>query len=253
MLGRLCFMEWEKKTKNFKWNYAFIIVAFIACAGAIWYAASKISGAVSISVPPSDNGAPVIVLDAGHGGMDGGCSTADGITEKGINLNITLTVKDMCGLFGYETEATRQTDTSIHDKGITGTRNQKVSDMKNRLDLFNKYPDSVCVSIHQNTFSDPRYSGAQMFYSGSNPANEKLASIMQSRFVSYLQPENTRETKLCGPELYLCHYCDNPTVMIECGFLSNPDEAGRLINEAYQKQVAFTIFSGLNEFVGGGI
>ena len=180
--------------------------------------------------------------------MDGGCSTADGKTEKGINLNILLSVRDLSKLFGYNVDVTRDKDISIHDKGTTGIRNQKLSDMENRLALFNKYSNAVCVSIHQNTFSDPKFSGAQMFYSDKNEASEQLASIMQQKFVTNLQPDNQRETKLCGSELYLCYFCENPAVMVECGFLSNPDEAARLIDKSYQQKVAFTIFSGINEF-----
>ncbi|MCM1328316.1 MAG: N-acetylmuramoyl-L-alanine amidase [Ruminococcus sp.] len=192
----------------------------------------------------------IVKTYAPHGGMDGGCSTADGKTEKGINLNILLSVRDLSRFFGYDVDVTRDRDTSIHDKGVTGIRNQKVSDMENRLELFNKYPNAVCVSIHQNTFSDPQYSGAQMFYSDKNPASEQLAGIMQRKFVGNLQPENQRETKLCGSELYLCYYCSNPAVMVECGFLSNPEEAAKLTDETYQQKVAFTVFSGIIEFTG---
>lgn len=230
-----------------RFNAAAIIVVFCICAGVILYAGNRLEETVSVSAVPHND--TVIVLDAGHGGMDGGCSTADGKTEKGINLNILLSVRDMARFFGYNVDATRTKDISIHDSGVTGIRNQKVSDMENRLELFNKYPDCVCVSIHQNTFSDPKYSGAQMFYSDKNEESERLASIMQSKFVENLQPDNERETKLCGDELYLCYFCNNPAVMVECGFLSNEAEAAKLTDEAYQKQVAFTVFSGINEFV----
>ncbi len=194
---------------------------------------------------------PVIILDAGHGGIDGGCSTADGVPEKGINLNILLTLRDMLEINGYEVKVTRDSDRSIHDKGIEGIANQKSSDMDNRLEIFNSEPDAICISIHQNQFTDPKYSGAQMFYSDSNNSNEQLAGILQKKFAEYLQPENTREIKLCGKELFLCYYSNNPTVMVECGFLSNPEEAELLKTEEYQRKVAFTIFSGLNEFICG--
>lgn len=230
-----------------RFNAAAVIAVFCVCAGVILYAKNKLEETVSVSAVPHND--TVIVLDAGHGGMDGGCSTADGKTEKGINLNILLSVRDMARFFGYNVEATRIKDISIHDSGVTGIRNQKVSDMENRLELFNKYSNSVCVSIHQNTFSDPKYSGAQMFYSDKNEESERLASIMQSKFVENLQPSNERETKLCGSELYLCYFCNNPVVMVECGFLSNTEEAAKLTDEAYQEQVAFTVFSGINEFV----
>lgn len=234
--------------KKIKLNAVFVALTFCACILVICYSAVKIDEAVTVTeAVPEDKF--VIILDAGHGGMDGGCSTADGKTEKGINLNILLAVRDMAKFFGYNVEATREKDVSIHDKGVTGIRNQKVSDMENRLALFNKYSDAVCVSIHQNTFSDPQFSGAQMFYSDKNPSSERLASIMQQKFVNNLQPENLRETKLCGSELYLCYYCENPAVMVECGFLSNPDEAAKLTDKAYQQKVAFTVFSGINEYV----
>ncbi|MBE6862379.1 MAG: cell wall hydrolase [Ruminococcus sp.] len=205
-------------------------------------------GTVPVSIDYEEE-KPVIVLDAGHGGMDGGCSTADGVPEKGINLNILLTLRDMLKISGYDVVVTRETDTSIHDKGIEGIAAQKSSDMDNRLEIFNQYPDAVCISIHQNQFTDPKYSGAQMFYSDSNSENERLARALQSKFVENLQPENEREIKLCGKELFLCYFSENPTVMVECGFLSNPQEAELLKTEEYQRKVAFTIFSGINEFV----
>lgn len=191
----------------------------------------------------------IIILDAGHGGMDGGCSSPDGILEKDVNLSILLSVRDLCKVLGYNVEATRETDISIHDKGIEGPGPQKRSDMENRLALFNKYSNALCISIHQNKFTQPSAWGAQMFYSDTNPANEGIARIMQSKFVEYLQPDNTREIKLSSKELYLCYFCDNPTVMVECGFLSNPEESAKLRTADYQKQVAFTIFSGINEYV----
>lgn len=230
-----------------KFTAAVTLAAVCIFTGTILYAKSKLENAVLTSAELSDQ--KMIVLDAGHGGMDGGCSSADGKTEKGINLNILLSVRDMARFFGYNVEATRIKDISIHDKGVEGLRNQKISDMENRLALFNKYPDCVCVSIHQNTFTDPKYSGAQMFYSDKNEESERLAGIMKDRFVANLQPDNERETKLCKDELYLCYYCNNPAVMVECGFLSNPDEAAKLTNKDYQQQVAFTVFSGINEFI----
>lgn len=135
--------------------------------------------------------------------MDGGCTSINGDVEKGINLNILLALRDMLRVSGYDVEVTRDTDKSIHDKGIEGIANQKSSDMDNRLALFNKYDNAVCISIHQNQFTDPKYSGAQMFYSDSNNQNERLAGIMQNKFSELLQPENKREIKLCGKELFL--------------------------------------------------
>lgn len=180
--------------------------------------------------------------------MDGGCSSVNDVPEKGINLNILLSLRDMLRMEGYTVEVTRDTDRSIHDEGIEGVANQKSSDMDNRLALFNKYDNAICISIHQNQFTDPAYSGAQMFYSDNVKGSSALAQTLQDAFVAQIQPENTREIKLCGKELYLCYFSENPTVMVECGFLSNPEEAALLETEEYQQKVAFTIFSGLNQY-----
>ena len=227
----------------------FSALAVMASAAMIHYAMGQIDSAVYTNTAESDPNARVIVLDSGHGGMDGGCSTADGVTEKGINLSIMLSVRDMCRLYGFDTAVTRDRDISIHDSGTTGIRNQKVSDMENRLELFNKFPNAVCLSVHQNTYTDPKYSGAQMFYASTNKKSESLARSLQNSFVQFLQPENTREIKQCGKELFLCYYSENPTVMAECGFLSNPDEAALLNTEEYQNKVAFTLYSGIMNYL----
>ncbi len=233
--------------RKIKWNIVFVTFTFCLCICVIGYTAMKMNDTIATTSDINQNDL-VLILDAGHGGLDGGCSAADGSVEKSINLNIMLSVRDLSKLFGYNVETTRDTDKSIHDKGITGIKNQKISDMENRLELFNKYNNSICVSIHQNTFSDPKFNGAQMFYSDKNETSEQFATIMQQQFVDNLQPDNQREIKLCGKELFLCYYCDNPAVMVECGFLSNPEEAAKLTTIDYQKEVAFTIFTGINKF-----
>lgn len=146
-------------------------------------------------------------------------------------------------------QLTRDCDKSIHDEGIEGIAAQKSSDMDNRLALFNKNTNAICISIHQNQFTDSKYSGAQMFYASTNKKSESLARSLQNSFVQFLQPENTREIKQCGKELFLCYYSENPTVMAECGFLSNPDEAALLNTEEYQNQVAFTLYSGIMNYL----
>lgn len=225
-----------------------LVLGLSLCGGAVWYGAKKVE-LVSTSSVSVNNQTPVIILDAGHGGMDGGCSDADGVPEKGINLNILLSLRDMLQYSGYIVEVTRDTDKSIHDSGIEGIANQKSSDMDNRLALFNKYDNAVCISIHQNQFTDSKYKGAQMFYSSANPESEKLAGILQKNFKEYLQPDNERETKLCGEELFLCYFSKNPTVMAECGFLSNEEEAELLKTEEYQQKIAFTIYASIIQFL----
>lgn len=191
---------------------------------------------------------PIVVIDPGHGGADGGCVSINGKCEKDINLNISLSLRDILTIMGFEPQCTRESDVSIHSDGIEGLGKQKKSDMDNRLALFNKNDNAIAVSIHQNQFTDSKYSGAQMFFSPKINGSEKLADIMQKQFVSKLQPENTREIKPVGDELFLLNNSKCPAVMIECGFLSNKEEADKLENEEYQKQVAFTIFGGIAQY-----
>ncbi len=190
---------------------------------------------------------PSVVIDAGHGGADGGGVSVNGVPEKGINLNIALTLSDMLTLFGYDTRLTRTEDISIHDEGVEGLRAQKLSDMENRLAIFNT-PDSVCVSIHQNRFTDPQFSGAQMFYYRDSSDSAQLAESLRARICGYLQPENQRETKPMDDELYLLCNCENPAVMAECGFISNPEEAALLEQAPYQRQMAFALMTGINDY-----
>lgn len=147
----------------------------------------------------------------------------------------------MFSVLGYNVKLTRNSDKSIYDSGIKGTAEQKLSDMKNRLEILNSESNAICLSIHQNQFAEPQYSGAQIFYSAHLMANTELAQTVQDTFREMLQPENKREIKECGDSLYLCCNCQNPMVMVECGFLSNPDEAKLLDTEEYQKKVAFTV------------
>lgn len=191
---------------------------------------------------------PVVVIDAGHGGADGGCISVDGTAEKGINLNISLTLRDCLSACGFSVDMTRDSDKSIHDSNVNGLAAQKKSDMKNRLAIFSKYSNALSISIHQNQYTDSRYSGAQMFYAKENDSGEKLAESMKRQFQLLLQPNNMRETKPVGSELYLLHNTKNPSVLVECGFLSNNDEAKKLESTDYQKNVAFTIMTGVFEY-----
>lgn len=201
------------------------------------------------STPSGDYSKPTIIIDPGHGGIDGGCVSVDGTPEKGINLSISLYLRDILQSMGYNVVMTRDADVSIYDKGVEGIGNQKKSDMKNRLEIINSYENAVAVSIHQNQFTDGSYSGAQMFYSDTNDLSQSLATAVQNAFVKNIQPDNSREIKEIGNDLYLLYYSNCPMIMAECGFLSNEEECIKLKSEDYQKQVAFTIACGITEFL----
>ena len=203
--------------------------------------------AVKTSAPVKKDPRPIVVIDPGHGGEDGGGVAVDGTPEKGLNLDMALKLSDMLSICGYNTVMTRTEDVSIYDPGTEGLRKQKLSDMENRLALFNT-EDAVCISIHQNRFTDPKYSGAQMFYHKENAEGGRLAECLRERVRGDLQPDNERETKAMDDELFLLCNCRNPAVMAECGFISNPEEAAKLEREDYRRKMAFALFSGLNDY-----
>lgn len=227
---------------------AALAVAITAAAG---YSYSAITTAAPIH-ELSERPLPVIVIDAGHGGFDGGAVGVDEITEKDINLSIAKKLHDICVINGFDAVLTRQTDTAL-DGGEKTIRQQKNTDLHNRLAIAEGYQDSILISIHQNKFTVPKYFGAQVFYGPKNPESERLAEIMQRRMIAMLQPENTRQYKPCGSSVYLINSATMPSLLIECGFLSNPSDVYKLIDSEYQKQIAFTIFTGLAEYMGLGI
>lgn len=196
------------------------------------------------------NTMPVIVIDPGHGGEDGGAVGAGGVVEKGVNLEISLKLRDMFIVNGFDVIMTRDTDVSIHDEGIHGTRKQKISDLHNREALINSQPDAVCLSIHQNIYGQKSSHGAQIFFSPNDPRSEALASALQDNFIQYLQPDNNRKYKKAGDNLYLMTRAQCPAVLIECGFLSNPADEANLVNEEYQGKIAFTVLMSTFEYLG---
>ncbi|MCR5479843.1 MAG: N-acetylmuramoyl-L-alanine amidase [Ruminococcus sp.] len=228
-----------------------VVCAALICVFAlVWFFSKDVSVTVPASADAGENvNKKVIVLDAGHGGIDGGCVSVNGVAEKGINLSIVQTLRDCFDILGFDVVCTREDDRSIHDSGVEGIGKQKLSDMKNRLDIINRYDDALVLSVHQNQFVDDRYSGAQMFYAKDSDDSRRLAECMKKQFVALLQPNNERETKPIGKEIYLIHNAKSPSVLVECGFLSNHDEAKLLESADYQKKVAFTILTGAQEYL----
>jgi len=204
------------------------------------------SSPVSVSDPRRIR---TVVVDPGHGGIDGGAVGIGGIVEKNLNLEIALKLRDILLTNGYQVVMTRDSDRSIHSSGQS-IAEQKRSYMGNRLKLMESTANSLVVSIHQNTFEDSKYSGAQMFYGKVNEESRFLAEAIQKRFVSNLQKDNKRQIKEAGKDLYLMYHVKTPIVLVECGFLSNPIESALLSDDTYQNKVAFTVFSGIMDYLG---
>lgn len=195
--------------------------------------------------------APLIIVDAGHGGSDGGAVAGDGTQEQYLNLDIALKLNDLLTAAGYETLLTRTDDNSIHDADAKTVREQKVSDIHNRLKIIESNPPCIFISIHQNYFSQSQYSGAQVFYSPNHEKSSILAECIQQSIVSSIQPENTRQIKESGSSIYLLYHAKEPAVLVECGFLSNTEETAKLNDEKYRMQMAEAICKGIIKYISG--
>lgn len=183
----------------------------------------------------------VIVIDAGHGGEDGGATSRSGTLESQINLEIALRLNEICHLLGFDTKMIRTTDVSVYTEGNTLSA-KKASDLRRRVQLVNETENAILISIHQNTFSDHRYSGAQVFYAETNGSQELAKKLQQE--LSSIDPENHRRTKP-AKNIYLMKHIEKTGVLIECGFLSNPSEEALLRSPIYQQKLCSAIAAGI--------
>ncbi len=231
--------------KNVNWvgflpYYLLVAMIFVAIAAGT-------SGAVTTAV---QRGAVerehIIIIDPGHGGVDGGATSCTGVLESQLNLEISLKLNDLFRLLGHKTQMIRTTDISVYTKGETIAA-KKASDLRERVRIVNETEDAVLVSIHQNTFSDSRYGGAQVFYSQAG-SSQSLAQALQNALIKNLNPTSNRKAKK-AQGVYLMEHIERPGVLVECGFLSNPQEEALLRDPDYQKQLCAVIAAAVSTYL----
>lgn len=186
-----------------------------------------------------------IIIDAGHGGEDPG-AVDNGVVEKNVNLEIALSVSDMLSAFGYKTVLTRSDDYLLYKNGQENRK--KYYDVRNREEIANSFENAIFVSIHMNKFNEEYCKGLQTFYSENNPDSKCLADIIQEN-AKILQQNNTRKTKSGNKTIYLMEKLSMPSVLVECGFISNPNEAKLLSDDNYKKSLAFALSCSICEFL----
>ena len=186
-----------------------------------------------------------VVIDAGHGGEDGGAVSPSGAVESSINLEIALRLDAVLGLYGVDTALLRTEDVSLHDPGAQTLREKKASDLRNRAELVAAVPNALLVSIHQNTYQGSnRYHGAQVFYADA-ASSQPLAEHVQEILRTALDPGNTRQAAKLPGSVYLMEHVSCPAVLVECGFLSNPEEELLLKTSEYQTKLAAALAGAL--------
>lgn len=180
-----------------------------------------------------------LIIDPGHGGEDGG-AIANGVVEKDLNLEISKKLRDFFFLTGINTHMTRTEDVLLYKAGEENRK--KYHDISNRIQFVNLLDNPVLISIHQNKFEIPKYKGLQVYYSKNHPFGENLAEIIQNNARNHLAPENKREIKAADSKIRLLNSLDVPAVLVECGFISNEQEAHILSDSSYQNKLAFVLF-----------
>lgn len=186
-----------------------------------------------------------VIIDPGHGGIDVGTVGIDGSLEKNINLSISLDLYDYLMVSGINAVLSRDGDYEVYRAGEKRTK----SDLYNRMDFINSVPDSILISIHQNHFENEAEWGTQVWFSPNDEISPTLADKILQSVKKNIQPENKRENKVSDNSYYILYKAQKPSVMVECGFVSNRNENNKLQDKEYQKDMAYSILAGICEDV----
>ena len=218
----------------------FLVISVLLAAVATVSARIFISEAESAAAGEGEKPLPVIIIDAGHGGRDGGAAADDGTLEKDLNLAVA---KELCDLFegaGYDTVMTRTEDVALGDENSS---HKKLGDLKARVELAKQYKNAIFISVHMNKFPVPKYSGLCVYFAKKTEGSAALAEDVRMVVATYLQKENSRQIKGAGSEIYVLDNAPCTAILVECGFLSNPSELALLKTEEYRKKVAACVFT----------
>ena len=190
-----------------------------------------------------------VIIDAGHGGEDGGASSAAGLVEKDVNLDIAKKLAELLRASGVSVVMTRDDDRLLYDRNVDFHGRKKKLDMAARLNLMHKHENAIFISIHMNSYTSPQYSGLQVWYSQNHADSEALAGIIQANNKALLQTENDRKIKGATSAIFLLNEAKCPAVLVECGFLSNKDEAAKFEDEEHRQRVALLLCSSILDFL----
>lgn len=190
----------------------------------------------------------LIVLDAGHGGEDGGAIGFNGVLEKELNLDMAKALGVFLQFAGFEVVQTRTEDVMLYDRSIDYDGRKKVLDLAARKKIAEELLPDLFISIHMNAFPDSRYSGLTVYYSPNHPGSHDAAELIRTNTIHQLQPDNNRELKKAGSNIYLLHRLKCPAVLVECGFLSNGAECNKLTEQLYRHKLSLVMFDSLSSF-----
>lgn len=226
-----------------KKHYAELAMAFLLLV--CFFFLSREAAQVSRELGSEGEQKKVIVVDAGHGGSDPGMIGVGGLEEKGINLAIAMRLKEFLEQSRFTVVMTREADEGLYDESA---QNKKAQDMQRRISVIDEAKPLLTVSIHQNSYQDAAVYGPQVFYYADSREGGILAKAIQTQMNTDLGVERPREPK-GNTSYYLLKRSQGTLVIVECGFLTNPDEAALLKTEEYQDKVALAVSKGIQDYL----
>ena len=241
-------MPINSKSRSFILSFTIFILVYTTAV--LFFCRILYSPAAKDSdLPIEQSSLRTVIIDAGHGGEDGGATGVNGALEKDLNLIIAKKLYDELSSVGIRCVMTRSTDMLLYDREENYEGRKKALDMQARLDIAAKYPDAIFVSIHQNSFSAEKYRGFQAYYSTNDSRSCILAQNIESCVKNSLQPSNNRVSKASSGNIYLLEKLQCPAVLLECGFISNAEECDLLCDESYQKRLCETFCDAIVDFL----
>jgi len=236
-----------KTQKRFLSEFIMLTAIFAIIAGFLGYMGYIIGkGDFATTASAEAKDIKQIIIDAGHGGVDGGATGINGRLEKELNLEISQKLSAYMKLFGFDVIMTRTDDISLGEDAPKGKK--KMTDLVKRLECANNNPDALFLSIHMNKFPQEVCKGLQIWYSPGNDMSKRFADIVKNTVVTDLQNDNTRDCKKAGSAIYLLDRMKNTSILVECGFISNKDECAMLCDNAYQQKLAASISDAVIDF-----
>ena len=229
-------------------QFSVLLVALLLSMAALFsFFSENATSNDAVSVSAEEPNLPTVILDAGHGGMDSGAVSILGDEEKHLNLAVTKKLGAFLESAGIRVIYTRTEDEMLDCKAASGSR--KTRDLMGRVELAQEKPDGIFVSIHMNTLPIEKYKGLQVFYTDRNDANRALAQVLQNTVAETLQTDNTRSAKDAEGKIFILDRIDQPAILVECGFLSNREEAALLKDELYQAKLAYVLSRPILDFL----
>ena len=247
-------MKGSNTAPHFRYTLCYLLFALLFCSitAAMVMLSLKMSGDTLPDTSAKDTlceaSKRIIIIDAGHGGEDGGAIGINGVHEKDLNLMIAKDLAEILLADGNTVILTRDSDVMLYDRNVNYKGRKKLLDLSERLKIAEKYEDCIFVSIHMNSFPEEKYSGLQVYYSPNAEESALLAEKIQGSVSAHLQPDNERSIKRSGSSIFLLDRIRHPAVLIECGFISNTEECALLCDKEYRQKLTLSIFCGICEY-----